>query len=112
MATWEKTDSLPDEVISSMNNDLPDFLRPIWQMLDGTGCRLAEITGLRVEDLHMDGVVPFFRLRFHDVRRLKTWPRSGRYRSSETPSQPPRRPSPSCPRCHLPVPSICPPAWP
>jgi integrase len=70
-ATWELVDPLPDEVIASMYRDLPDFLQPIWAMLDGTGCRLGEITGLRVADLVMDAKVPFFRVQYHDVRRLK-----------------------------------------
>lgn len=70
-ATWEKKDGLPEEVISSMNRDLPDFLQPIWALLDGTGCRLAEVTGLRVEDLIMEAEAPFFRVQYHDVRRLK-----------------------------------------
>ncbi len=71
MATWEKKDSLPEELIAAMNRELPDFLQPIWALLNGTGCRLAEVTGLRVEDLIMDAKVPFFRVQYHDVRRLK-----------------------------------------
>jgi integrase len=70
-ATWQLKEGLSEEIITQMNKDLPDFLQPIWALLNGTGCRLAEITGLRVDDLVMDAPVPFLRVQFNDVRRLK-----------------------------------------
>ena len=70
-ATWQLKEGLSEEIITQMNKDLPDFLQPIWALLNGTGCRLAEITGLRVDDLVMDAPVPFLRVQFNEVRRLK-----------------------------------------
>ncbi len=73
-ADWEARDPLPEEVIARLHKDLPAYLQPMWVMLDGTGCRLAEITGLRVDDIHMEAAIPFMRVRFHDVRRIKNIP--------------------------------------
>ena len=44
----------------------------IWRILEGTGCRLAEVTGLRVEDVNTDGPLPSIRVRWHEERRVKT----------------------------------------
>lgn len=49
----------------------PDLQR-IWRILEGTGCRLGEVTGLLVSDLHLEGQRPYLDLVFHDHRRLKT----------------------------------------
>ncbi|TIL50389.1 hypothetical protein [Mesorhizobium sp.] len=38
--------------------DQPDLLL-IWRMLEGTGCRLAEVTGLRVKDVVVEGDMPY-----------------------------------------------------
>jgi integrase len=46
-------------------------LQRIWRMLEGTGCRLAEVTGLTVEDVHADHDTPYLNLVFHPHRRLK-----------------------------------------
>ncbi|CDX41262.1 Site-specific recombinase [Mesorhizobium sp. ORS 3359] len=46
-------------------------LQRIWRMLEQTGCRLAEVTGLMVEDVHLDGEFPYLDLKFHPHRRLK-----------------------------------------
>lgn len=46
-------------------------LQRIWRMLERSGCRLAEVTGLMVEDVHVDGKFPYLDLRFHPHRRLK-----------------------------------------
>ena len=43
----------------------------IWQMLESTGCRLAEITGLRAEDVHLDHAIPHITVEWHDDRRIK-----------------------------------------
>ncbi len=48
----------------------PDLQR-IWRMLEGTGCRLAEIAGLRVADLHQDHAIPHITVEWHDDRRIK-----------------------------------------
>jgi hypothetical protein len=44
----------------------------IWRLLEGTGCRLAEITGLRVEDLDVSSDLPHVRIAWHEDRRIKT----------------------------------------
>lgn len=44
----------------------------IWRMLEGTGCRLAEVTGLRVADVIVDGEMPYIDVAWHEGRRLKT----------------------------------------
>jgi integrase len=49
-----------------------DDLKLIWRMLEGTGCRIAEISGLMVSDVHLDHHIPFIDLVFHEHRRLKT----------------------------------------
>lgn len=46
-------------------------LQRIWRLLEGTGCRLAEVTGLMVEDVHLSGETPYLDLKFHSHRRLK-----------------------------------------
>ncbi|MBZ9772901.1 site-specific integrase [Mesorhizobium sp. CO1-1-8] len=45
-------------------------LQRIWRMLEQTGCRLAEVTGLMVEDVHVDGIT-YLDLKVHPHRRLK-----------------------------------------
>lgn len=44
----------------------------IWRLLEGTGCRLAEITGLRVEDVDVTSDLPSVRVTWHESRRIKT----------------------------------------
>ncbi|TIN65845.1 MAG: hypothetical protein E5Y30_31495 [Mesorhizobium sp.] len=44
----------------------------IWRMLEGTGCRLAEVTGLRVVDVVADGEMPYLDVKPHSRRGLKT----------------------------------------
>lgn len=44
----------------------------IWQIVEGTGCRLGEVTGLLRSDVHIDGDIPYIDLVFHTHRRLKT----------------------------------------
>lgn len=48
----------------------PD-LQCIWRILEGTGCRLAEVAGLRVADLHLDHPIPHITVEWHDDRRIK-----------------------------------------
>lgn len=47
-------------------------LKLVWRLLEGTGCRLAEVTGLRVQDVHTDGDLPFLLVEWHEDRRVKT----------------------------------------
>ena len=41
----------------------------IWRLLEGTGCRLAEVTGLRVEDVQVRGEFPSVRVTWHESLR-------------------------------------------
>lgn len=72
----EERDSLPPQVLSEtrkrvLANASPE-LALIWRLVEGTGCRLAEVTGLRVADVNVDGDLPFIRIEAHDLRSLKT----------------------------------------
>lgn len=56
----EKRDPLPSAVLAKtrqrvLANASPE-LALIWRIIEGTGCRLAEVTGLRVEDVHTTGL--------------------------------------------------------
>ncbi|MGC8732229.1 MAG: hypothetical protein ACP5RC_08225, partial [Halothiobacillaceae bacterium] len=55
-------------VLSSGNRDL----QLIWRLLEGTGCRLAEITGLRLEDVDVTSDLPHITVEWHEDRRIKT----------------------------------------
>ncbi|MER9694874.1 tyrosine-type recombinase/integrase [Mesorhizobium sp. M0179] len=46
-------------------------LQNIWRMLRGTGCRLAEVSGLRVTDVHLHHAIPHITVEWHDDRRIK-----------------------------------------
>ncbi|RWC10374.1 MAG: integrase [Mesorhizobium sp.] len=48
----------------------PD-LRRIWQIMEGTGCRLAEVAGLRVSDVRLDHTIPHMTVEWHEDRRIK-----------------------------------------
>ncbi|MDP5327110.1 MAG: tyrosine-type recombinase/integrase [Paracoccaceae bacterium] len=72
----EKRDPLPPEVITETRarviaNASPE-LALIWRLIEGTGCRVGEISGLRVEDVHISGDLPFLRIETHAIRRLKS----------------------------------------
>ncbi|WP_171052579.1 site-specific integrase [Ruegeria sediminis] len=68
---------LPDAVVSGMRKRLKDNARTpaqrhLWGLLVGTGCRLAEVTGLEVRDVVLDHEVPHLDIRPNGVRSLKT----------------------------------------
>jgi len=46
-------------------------LKLIWRLLEGTGMRLSEASGLEVHDIALDGDTPHLDLRFNRIRRLK-----------------------------------------
>lgn len=54
-------------VLSSANPEA----RLVWRLLEGTGCRLAEVTGLRVEDVVVTGDLPHIVVTWHEDRRVK-----------------------------------------
>lgn len=47
-------------------------LEIIWKLMEGTGCRLSEIVGLRTSDVILQKDIPFLRIESHELRRLKT----------------------------------------
>lgn len=55
-------------VLSSCN----PALKLVWRILEGTGCRLAEVTGLTVDDVDVSGPFPNIRVTWNENRRLKT----------------------------------------
>ncbi|NDR56160.1 site-specific integrase [Aliiruegeria sabulilitoris] len=74
---WEKRDPLPNQTLVDVRRRvlahvrIPE-LRLIWRLLQATGCRGAEITGLRLEDLGLDYPLPHIWVRWHPDRRVKT----------------------------------------
>lgn len=73
LADIDKRDPLPDVTVSAVQDRLQGELHYIWRLLAGTGCRLAEVTGLRLEDIRIEGeAVPHIRVTWHEGRRLKT----------------------------------------
>ncbi len=44
----------------------------IWDILIDTGCRLAEITGLTIDDVHLDAAIPFIDIKPNSIRSIKT----------------------------------------
>lgn len=55
-------------VLASARTDL----QLIWRLMQNTGCRLAEITGLRVEDVRLNDAIPHIAIEWHEKRRVKT----------------------------------------
>ncbi|MGV8830398.1 MAG: tyrosine-type recombinase/integrase [Devosia sp.] len=47
-------------------------LRLIWRLLELTGCRLSEITGLRLIDVRLNHAIPHIAIEGHETRRIKT----------------------------------------
>lgn len=72
----ELRDPLPDDVLGSVRglilNSANDDLQLIWRLLEGTGCRLAEVTGLRVQDVSLHDDFPHLTVTWHEGRRIKT----------------------------------------
>ncbi|MDO9639816.1 MAG: tyrosine-type recombinase/integrase [Pseudotabrizicola sp.] len=72
----EKRDPLPVDVLKETRDRILANASPalahIWRLIEGTGCRIAEITGLRVEDVKVTGDLPHIRIEPHDLRSLKT----------------------------------------
>ena len=72
----EKRDPLPPEVLKAARHRVLSACNPalqlVWRMLEGTGCRLAEVTGLTVDDVDASGPFPNIRVTWNENRRLKT----------------------------------------
>lgn len=73
---WEERDPLPEDVLQKARERITTRctaeLALVWRLLEGTGCRLAEVTGLRAEDVDVTGEFPSIRVTWHEQRRLKT----------------------------------------
>lgn len=72
-----KREPLPEEVIKAMRVRVRDHVNEpalvlIWQLIQGTGCRVGEVVGLRVEDVVVDHRYPHLRILWHERRRVKT----------------------------------------
>lgn len=71
----DKRDPLPPKVLEGTRRKVLASASPelglIWRMLEATGCRLAEITGLRVEDVKIEGDLPHICIEPHELRTLK-----------------------------------------
>ncbi|TKW66952.1 MAG: hypothetical protein DI616_07700 [Paracoccus denitrificans] len=72
----EKRDPLPADVLAETRSRVLSKasveLALIWRMIEGTGCRIAEVTGLTVRDVCADGEFPYVRIEPNPVRSLKT----------------------------------------
>ncbi|WP_377277220.1 tyrosine-type recombinase/integrase [Rhizobium sp. R86522] len=72
----EKRDPLPTDVLQAVRSRVlsrgKTELQLIWRLLEGTGCRLAEITGLRVSDVEVSTATPYITVEWHEDRRVKT----------------------------------------
>lgn len=55
-----------------MSSSERDDLKLIWRLLEGTGCRGAEIAGLRTVDVKLNHAIPHIAVEWHDKRRIKT----------------------------------------
>lgn len=56
-----------NHILATVNSDL----RLIWRMLEGTGCRMAEVSGLRIDDVTVTGDTPNICVTWHENRRIK-----------------------------------------
>lgn len=71
----EQRQPIPEDVLPAIRERIENHagtdLWQTWRIMEGTGCRLGEVTGLLVSDLHLDHVIPHISLVFHPHRRLK-----------------------------------------
>jgi integrase len=67
---------LTDALINQMNEKLAsngnDDLNVIWKVLTNTGCRIAEVSGLLMDDVVLNVEAPYLIIKPNDVRGLKT----------------------------------------
>ena len=68
----DKRDPLPADVLTETRGRVlangSQALALIWRLIEGTGCRIAEVTGLRVEDVKIDSDLPYIRIEPHSLR--------------------------------------------
>ncbi|MER9849606.1 tyrosine-type recombinase/integrase [Mesorhizobium sp. M0106] len=65
--TLDEAAAIRARIMSTAKEDL----QHIWRLLDGTGSRLAETSGLRVSDIHLDHASPHMTVEWHADRRIK-----------------------------------------
>jgi len=65
--TLQQLEKTRERVLKHASEDL----QLIWRILEGTGCRLAEVAGLLVADVKLDHKTPHLDLVWHAHRRLK-----------------------------------------
>jgi len=67
---------IPDNILTAINIRISGHagtdLWQIWRIIEGTGCRLGEVSGLLVSDVMLDAPIPHIDLVNHTHRRLKT----------------------------------------
>ncbi len=72
----DKRDPLPSEVLAEVRRRVLAGANPslalIWRLIEGTGARIAEVTGLLVSDVDVTGEFPHIRIEPNEVRTLKT----------------------------------------
>ncbi len=72
----EKRKPLPDQVLQAVRHRVLSLAGPelalIWRILEGTGGRIAEVTGLLVTDMDTSSRFPHIRIEPNAVRPLKT----------------------------------------
>jgi len=70
-----KKKPFPDEAVTATRQRIErsgsEELLLIWRLLEGTGARLAEVTGLRTADLNLTAAVPHMIVEWHEKRRIK-----------------------------------------
>ncbi len=76
ISVQEERSPIPEATLRAIRSQLASHAGPtlvrIWRMLEGTGCRLGEVSGLLVADVVLDGALPYLNLVHHPHRRLKT----------------------------------------
>ena len=65
-------DEIKDKITAIILRRAKQDVQLLWRLLDGTGARIAEITGLRAQDIIVDGEMPHLKIVAHPERRLKT----------------------------------------
>ena len=74
-AISKKRVSIPVNTIREIQQacyEIDDDMRWLIALISDTGMRLAEAAGLCIEDIHLDGEIPYVDLKPHPWRRLKT----------------------------------------
>ncbi|WBU63117.1 tyrosine-type recombinase/integrase [Paracoccus aerodenitrificans] len=72
----EKRAPLPSDVLMETRQRVIAKATPelalVWRLIEGTGCRIAEVTGLLAGDVRLAGEFPHIRIEPNAVRSLKT----------------------------------------